>query len=74
MQHHVETINEYHIFTKKLLLTTGCAVLLSSGISAFMQGALASFAPLFPAWIFPLVQIAAASVGLWWITKNGKKK
>jgi len=74
MQHHIQAIEEYHIFTKKLLLTTGCAVLLSSGISSFLQGALASFAPFFPSWAFPLAQVAAASAGLWWLTKNGDKK
>jgi len=74
MQQHVKTISEYQTFSQKLLLTTACTVILSGGISAFVQGAVANFAPLFPAWAFPLVQMLGASLGLWWLTKNGKKK
>ena len=67
-------LNDYKDFTRKLIPATACTVLLSSGISSFLQGAITSFAPLFPAWAFPLVQVLAASAGLWWVAKNGKKE
>ena len=67
-------VDEYHNFTKKLLLTTACTVLLSSAVSSFMQSIIATFAPLVPTWLFSLVEIIIASLGLWVINKNGSDK
>ena len=65
-------ITDYKDFSHKLILTTACTVLLSAGVSSFLLGLVGSFAPLFPSWTFSLVQVLAASVGLWWLTKNGQ--
>ena len=75
MPHQPKTmIGDFHSFTTKLLLTSACAVILSGGINSFLQGLVATFAPLFPGWIFSLIQILGASLCLWWINRNGQKE
>ena len=68
------TLDHYQKFTRKLVLTTACTVLLSSAVSGLIQGLVSIAAPYFPTWPFSMLQIIAASLGLWWLTKNGKRK
>ena len=73
--HHVKKkIEDYQVFSRKLILTTACTVLLSSAVSSFVQSAVGIFAPLVPAWSFSLLEMVLACFGLWWVNRNGKKK
>lgn len=72
-QSKITLLKDYPNFTKKLVLTTACTVLLSSAVASFVQSAAGTIAPLFPTWQLALVQIGIASAGLWWLTKNGKR-
>jgi hypothetical protein len=74
VEQHIKTIDEYQNFSRKLILSTAFGVLLSSGISALVNGYVAQLAPQLPGWPLPLLEIAGASFGLWWLTKNGKQK
>ena len=67
-------MHEYLQFTRKLALTTACTVLLSSAITGLIQSLVGVVAPYFPTWPFMLAEMVLASLGLWYLTKNGKRK
>lgn len=72
MQHHVKAINEYQLYSRRLILTTACTVLLSSAVGMLVQSAVGMVAFPIPSWAFALLQMALACLGLWWVNRNGK--
>lgn len=67
-------MDSYHSFSRKLILTTACTVLLSSAIGDLIKNSVGYFTLPLPGWLFSLVQIALACFGLWWVNRNGVKR
>lgn len=63
----------YHAFTQKLVLTSAFGALLSLGLNSLLQNIIGFFAPLTPSWLLPLLEVIAATFGLWHLSKNNKK-
>jgi len=74
MQQHIQTISEYQKFSRKIILTSACSVLLASSVGMFMQSAVSMFALPLPGWVFALLEMALACLGLWWTNRNDKQE
>ena len=71
MQNHID---DYGKFARSLIPTLIFTALLSSAITSLTLTMAGYIAPYFPSWPFMLLQIVIGSFGVWWFSKNGKKK
>lgn len=70
----MDDIQEYRKFTHDLIFTSVCTILLSSAMTQLVQGLLVpASAEYLPAWAIPLIEAVAATGGLYYLNKNGKK-
>ena len=65
-------IQDYHRFSFKLAMTTGCTIVLTQSLGQLIQTLLIpAVAQYAPGWALILIEAVGASIGLYWINRKG---
>lgn len=65
---------DYKKFANKLILTSVFTIILSGAIQTLVQTAITEYAPKIAGWLIMLGEVVFASIGLYLVSKNGKKR
>lgn len=69
-----EQLWEFNRYTGQLVLTMGCTAVVWQAAVGLVGIIINHFAPGAPTWPIYLFELVGASAGLYFLTKNGKKK
>jgi len=69
-----EQLQDFHEYSSTLILTNFFSVMLFVSISSLLPGITAQLLPGLQGWQMASSEIVLASAGLWWVSRNGKKR